>query len=101
VLFWLTGQQIVVKKDFAILGLPGENAQAFNADHSSICKFENVNDPNYLSIRLRLKTMIRDIEGRGTRVSFRVGPEVNHDDENGVRPGDARLGMDSKKWHEG
>ena len=53
---------LVVDKNSAILGLPGEEVQLLNADHLNVCKFENPSDNNYCIIRNAFITTITSIE---------------------------------------
>ncbi|KAI1853098.1 hypothetical protein JX266_001804 [Neoarthrinium moseri] len=55
-------QSLVVPKDSAVMGLPGERARPLNADHRRICKFESPRDANYVAIRNALLTTIEEIE---------------------------------------
>lgn len=64
-----TSLGLIVEKDSAILGLPGERIQLLNADHRNVCKFEDPMDSNYLSLRNAFGSAITSIET--TRLSFR------------------------------
>ena len=44
-------KEIVVKKTSAIMGLPNERSTHLDADHRGVCKFENPDDPNYITVR--------------------------------------------------
>ncbi|KAI9848521.1 MAG: hypothetical protein M1837_007190 [Sclerophora amabilis] len=46
-----TSLGLIVKKDSAVLGLPGERVSLLNADHCNVCKFENPSDSNYCTVR--------------------------------------------------
>lgn len=52
---------MVLEKDSSILGYPGEVSKALDADHHGVCKFEGRHDPNYLSVRNFLKTVMSKI----------------------------------------
>jgi WD40 repeat protein len=56
-----TSLGLIVEKDSAILGLPGEHIQLLNADHRNVCKFENSADPNYISLRNAFVSTITSI----------------------------------------
>jgi WD40 repeat protein len=45
----------IVEKESGILGYPQESSSPLNADHHTICKFENREDPNYITIRNLIK----------------------------------------------
>ena len=53
---------IVVDRESAVLGLPGERVQLLNADHRHVCKFADKQDSNYLSLRNALVSAIDSIE---------------------------------------
>ena len=57
-----TSLGLIVEKDSAILGLPGERVQLLNADHRNVCKFENPLDNNYCTIRNAFVSTIDSIE---------------------------------------
>ncbi|KAI9797039.1 MAG: hypothetical protein M1835_002289 [Candelina submexicana] len=46
---------LIVKKESAISGYPQELSNHLNADHHTICKFENSRDPNYISVQRMLR----------------------------------------------
>lgn len=56
---------MVVEKASAILGYPDEIPIPLNADHHNVCKFDNPQDPNYISIRNGLKTLVTTVLSRG------------------------------------
>ena len=41
---------MIVQRDSAILGLPGERACPINANHRGVCKFDALSNPNYIMI---------------------------------------------------
>jgi len=51
---------MVLEKESAILGYPGEVSKALDADHHHVCKYDGPQDPNYLSVRNVLKTLVRN-----------------------------------------
>lgn len=44
-----------------MLGYPGEISKALDADHHGVCKYENPNDPNYVTVRNVLKSLITKV----------------------------------------
>ncbi|KFY29271.1 hypothetical protein V493_02446 [Pseudogymnoascus sp. VKM F-4281 (FW-2241)] len=46
---------LIVEKESGILGYPQETSMPLNADHHSICKFENPMDANYVTVKNILK----------------------------------------------
>ncbi|KAH6637293.1 Alpha/Beta hydrolase protein [Chaetomium tenue] len=53
---------LVVKKESAILGLPGEHIQYVEADHRHLCKFESPSSPNYVLLQRAFLTAIEKLE---------------------------------------
>ena len=51
-------KEMIVGSDSSSLGYPGEHAIPLDADHHTICKFSNPNDPNYRSVVTVLKTLV-------------------------------------------
>lgn len=51
---------LIVEKDSAILGYPGERTAYINADHRGVCKFDTPDSPNYLVLR---NAFVRTIDG--------------------------------------
>lgn len=57
-------KMMVLEKDSSILGYPNEISKGLEADHHNVCKFANTEDPNYVSVR----NILRSLLGRfGTR----------------------------------
>ncbi len=56
---------MVVDKTSATLGYPNEISKSLNADHHTVCKFDGVNDPNYVSVRNGLKTLVTSVRATG------------------------------------
>lgn len=56
---------MVLQKESSILGYPGEISKSMNADHHDLCKYASPDDPNYISVRNALQTLIRDLRQRG------------------------------------
>ncbi|KAL9632534.1 MAG: hypothetical protein Q9204_003747 [Flavoplaca sp. TL-2023a] len=50
---------MVLEKDSSILGYPNEVSKALDADHHNVCKYANQQDPNYISVRNALKSLLR------------------------------------------
>lgn len=57
-----TSMGLIVTKDSAVLGLPGERVQLLNADHRNVCKFGDPSDNTYCTIRNALVSTIDSIE---------------------------------------
>ena len=49
---------MVLEKDSAILGYPGEVSRGLDADHHEVCKYDSPQDHRYISIRNALKSII-------------------------------------------
>ena len=52
---------LIVNQDSATLGYHNEQSALLNADHRGICKFEDENDPNYVTLRNSLESIVRDL----------------------------------------
>ena len=50
--------QVILEKDSSILGYPGEISEPLNANHHDVCKFSGRDDPNYVTIRSVLRTLV-------------------------------------------
>jgi hypothetical protein len=61
-----TGNVMIVEKDSAILGYPGEQSQSMNTNHRDICKFESQTDPSYTVIRNVLASITANLIKEGT-----------------------------------
>ncbi|KAL2257576.1 hypothetical protein VTK26DRAFT_9458 [Humicola hyalothermophila] len=53
---------MLVEKDSAVMGLPGEHTQYLQADHRRLCKFDSTDDPNYNILLRCFNTTIEEIE---------------------------------------
>lgn len=53
--------QMILEKDSSVLGYPGETSKALNADHHNVCKFDSPHDPNYISVRNALQSLVSKI----------------------------------------
>lgn len=49
---------MVLNKESSILGHAGEVSTHLIGNHHDVCKFVNQDDPNYISIRNVLKTLV-------------------------------------------
>jgi len=58
------GSLLVVQKDSAVTGLPGERVSMMDADHRSICKFTSPDDPNYVVLTDALANINRELSRR-------------------------------------
>ncbi|KAF2105865.1 hypothetical protein BDV96DRAFT_607880 [Lophiotrema nucula] len=63
---------MVLEKDSSVLGYPGETSKALNADHHDVCKFESPKDPNYITVRNVLKSILSKILSttKSSRIAF-------------------------------
>ncbi|TGJ80510.1 hypothetical protein E0Z10_g8251 [Xylaria hypoxylon] len=52
---------MVLEKDSSVLGYPGEISKALDANHHGVCKFESPKDPNYVTVRNVLKSLMSKI----------------------------------------
>ncbi|KAI9665515.1 MAG: hypothetical protein M1831_001657 [Alyxoria varia] len=52
---------MILEKDSSVLGYPGETSRALNADHHNVCKYDGPNDPNYITVRNALVSLISKI----------------------------------------
>jgi hypothetical protein len=57
---------LIVPKDSAVLGLPGERVSLMYADHRSICKFETPEDPGYITLTEAFNTINMETSKRRT-----------------------------------
>ena len=53
---------LIVDRESAVIGLPGERVQLLNADHRHVCKFDTRLDSNYCSLRNAFVASIELIE---------------------------------------
>ncbi|KAI4910198.1 hypothetical protein J4E90_007630 [Alternaria incomplexa] len=49
---------MVLERDSSLLGYPGETSNPLNADHHGVCKYESPHDPNYITVRNVLKSLV-------------------------------------------
>lgn len=52
---------MILEKDSSVLGYPGETSKALNADHHNVCKYDGPRDPNYITVRNALMSIIGKI----------------------------------------
>ncbi|KAL4917357.1 hypothetical protein BDW62DRAFT_85983 [Aspergillus aurantiobrunneus] len=52
---------MILEKDSSILGYPGEISNPLDADHHGVCKYEDRRDPNYITVRNALKSIVSKI----------------------------------------
>ncbi|KAL6716669.1 hypothetical protein ACLMJK_006237 [Lecanora helva] len=52
---------MILEKDSSVLGYPGETSKALNADHHSVCKYDSPSDPNYITVRNALQSLVSKI----------------------------------------
>ncbi|KAJ5173900.1 uncharacterized protein N7500_001831 [Penicillium coprophilum] len=52
---------MILEKDSSVLGYPGETSKALNADHHDVCKYDSPGDPNYITVRNALKSIVSKI----------------------------------------
>lgn len=57
--------RMIVSPESAMLGYREEISIPMNADHRSICKFDSETDPNYITIRNSLATVIERLSRKG------------------------------------
>jgi hypothetical protein len=57
---------MVLEKDSSILGYPGEISKPLNADHHDVCKYTSADDPNYVSVRNALQSLVGRFRSKGT-----------------------------------
>ncbi len=52
----------VLEKSPSILGYPTETSKSLEADHHHVCKYKSTQDPNYISVRNALMTMVLGLQ---------------------------------------
>ncbi|RFU78967.1 wd40 repeat-containing [Trichoderma arundinaceum] len=58
---------IIVEKDSSVLGYPAEISKPLHAHHRGVCKYSSLVDPNYLSVRNALKSLVSTIRSKAIR----------------------------------
>lgn len=51
-------KSLVVGKDLGTLGYPNERTTYLNANHRDVCKYATTSDPNYITVRIVVATVI-------------------------------------------
>ncbi|KAL8688517.1 MAG: hypothetical protein Q9218_005593 [Villophora microphyllina] len=51
-------KMMVLEKDSSILGYPYEVSKPLDADHHNVCKFTDQQDPNYISVRNAIRSVV-------------------------------------------
>ena len=52
---------MILEKDSSVLGYPGETSKALDADHHSVCKYDSPKDPNYITVRNALQSLVSKV----------------------------------------
>lgn len=52
---------MVLEKDSSVLGYPGETSKALDADHHGVAKYDSPSDPNYVTVRNVLRSIMMKI----------------------------------------
>lgn len=67
--------KMILEKDSSVLGYPGETSKALAADHHGVCKYDSPRDPNYITVRNVLKSIVSKIisTNRTKRQSISAG----------------------------
>lgn len=60
-LFCTNISKMILEKDSSVLGYPGETSRALNADHHNVCKYDSPRDPNYITVRNALQSIVSKI----------------------------------------
>jgi hypothetical protein len=61
---------MVLEKEFAVLGCPGEISKALDANHHGMCKYDGPDDPRYISVRNVLRTLISKAKSNTSQGPF-------------------------------
>ena len=61
-------KMMVLEKDSSVLGYPKEISKALDANHHDVCKFSDPQDPNYVSVRNALQTLVGRFQPKGVGV---------------------------------
>ena len=62
---------MVLDKDSSILGYTKEVSRPLNADHHGVCKYSDPGDPNYISVRNALSSLVKALTPRGLAATGR------------------------------
>ncbi len=52
---------MILEKDSSVLGYPGETSRALDADHHNVCKYDSPRDPNYVTVRNALQSIVSKV----------------------------------------
>ncbi|KAI4246284.1 MAG: hypothetical protein L6R42_009935 [Xanthoria sp. 1 TBL-2021] len=52
---------MILEKESSVLGYPGETSKASNADHHNVCKSDSPKEPDYITVRNALESIVRKI----------------------------------------
>lgn len=52
---------MILEKDSSVLGYPGEISKALDADHHNVCKYDSPRDPNYITVRNALQSIVSKV----------------------------------------
>ncbi len=74
-------QIMVLEKESSVLGYPGEISRSLQADHHDICKFSSPMDPNYVSVRNAIKTLVTEFRDRKSQISAKSPNHTGSVDE--------------------
>ncbi len=61
---------MVLNKESSILGYPEEISKSLNADHHGVCKYNSREDPNYISVKDALRTLVKGLQSKGVSKTF-------------------------------
>lgn len=56
---------MILDKDSSVLGYPGEISKPLDANHHGVCKFDGPGDPNYISVRNVIQSLIKSHKPNG------------------------------------
>ncbi|TVY35936.1 Vegetative incompatibility protein HET-E-1, partial [Lachnellula subtilissima] len=68
-------KSLVVERDLATMGHANERRAYLNADHRNVCKYVSRSDPNYLTVRNALASVLAIIRDRFASTSGKIGKE--------------------------
>ena len=58
--------KMILEKDSSVLGYPGETSKALDADHHNVCKYDSPRDPNYITVKNALRSLVSKIVATST-----------------------------------
>lgn len=68
---------MILEKDSSVLGYPGETSKALNADHHGVCKYDSPSDPNYITVKNALKSLVSNIISSESKQSSKEEPKIS------------------------